>query len=259
MKETIRDKATLYCGDTLEILPTIPAMSIDAVITDPPYMLAAGSNGSVGGKIGTWGDMMNAALFFSTWYREVWRVLKQTGAFWTFCNWRSLSVIQKALFDARIPFTQLIVWDKLWISTAAKNQLRQSYELIVLAAKKDFIINDRSQPDILKCKWMASNSPGKYHPAEKPVDLLNELIRLSSLGSEHIVLDVFMGSGSTGVACIQNDVQFIGIEQDPEYYKVAKERIESAREQKQLFELTAGANNGLHGDQKSAGQNCLFN
>ena len=69
------DAVTIYHGDSMEILPTIERGSITAVVTDPPYVIGAVSAGNMASKSGGWADMMNSALWFSAWYREVDRVL----------------------------------------------------------------------------------------------------------------------------------------------------------------------------------------
>lgn len=213
----------LYERDCLEILPRIKTASIDAVITDPPYVLLAHSSLQAG-KMGVWADMMNAAYWYAAWYREVWRVLKPSGSFWTFCNWRSLVVSQKAMADAEIGLTSLLVWNKM-IPGLGSRGLRPYYEMVAMAAKSDFKIRNRSIGDIWERKWQSSRGE-TAHPAEKPVDLLVKIMEICELPPGAVVLDPFMGSGTTGVAAMQCGLNFIGIEENTRWFVVAQTRID---------------------------------
>lgn len=80
--------------------------------------------------------------------------------------------------------------------------------------------------------WRRAAIPSQkhFHTCEKSVDILSRIIRASSRADD-IVLDPFMGSGSTGVACVQEGRRFIGIEREDKYFEVAKRRLEESREQ----------------------------
>lgn len=217
---------TLYRGDCLEILPTLPPASLDAVMTDPPYLIGAVSVGNSRAKSGTWADVNNAAWWFSQWYGQCWRLLSDTGHFATFCNWRSLPMVICAMAQARIQATSCIVWDKEWIGPAAPSAFRPTYELIVHAAKPDARIINRSMSDIMRCKWMAVHSGTTGHPAEKPLDLA---VRLISAMSPQVVLDPFCGSGTFLLAASQLGIRSIGIELDPACFEMARQRLLAAQ------------------------------
>ena len=87
----------------------------------------------------------------------------------------------------------------------------------------DFCNNDRIPSNIIECPV---NKKNKYHETEKPVKLLEDLINIFSIDENHIILDFTMGSGSTGVACLNTNRKFIGIELDEKYFNIAKDRIE---------------------------------
>ncbi len=129
------DFATIYHGNSMDILPQIERGSVTAVVTDPPYVIGAVSAGNMASKAGGWADMMNSALWFTAWYREVDRVLHRRGSFWTFCNWRSLPVVMRAAIDTGLPVTSMLVWDKEWIGPGGQQGLRPSYELCALMAQ----------------------------------------------------------------------------------------------------------------------------
>lgn len=191
-------RRVIYHGDAMEILPTLGRSSIDACVTDPPYVIGAVSAGNMASKAGGWADMMNSALWFSTWYRQVGRVLRRTGVFWTFCNWRSLPVVMRAAIDADLPITSMMVWDKEWIGPGGSQGLRPSYEMAALMCQPDFSIPDRGTADIFKHKVGSYKATG--HPAEKPEGLLRRMLATCELPSDGVVLDPFLGSGTTAVA-----------------------------------------------------------
>lgn len=83
--------------------------------------------------------------------------------------------------------------------------------------------------------WQMKRDKGKnYHSCQKPINILERLIRTHS-NEDAIVLDCFMGSGSTGLACLNTNRQFIGIELDEKYYKIAQERINETKKQTKLM------------------------
>jgi DNA modification methylase len=223
--ETIGD-ATLYLGDSMEILPTLP--KVQAVLTDPPYGINTKSDGS--GKLSPWGDLCNAAYWYAAWIAAVRERLTQDGCLWTCLNWRSLVTFQKASCDISWPIESLMVWDKQWIGPGGQRGLRPSYELVALFANPDFAVKDRGLPDVQPFPVGPHKPNG--HPAEKPVALMDFLVKHSGTGT---VLDCFLGSGTTGVAAMKAGRPFIGIEQDAKWFDIACRRIEEVHSQGQLF------------------------
>ena len=162
---------------------------------------------------------MNSARWFRDWYAECRRILKPTGALWTFCNWRSLPVVMKAAIDSDFPVASVLVWHKDWIGPGGSVGLRPAYELVALLPMPEFSIADRGIPDVWTHKW-ASHKPNG-HPAEKPVELLARIIRESGGG---VVLDPFLGSGSTLVAAKNVGAVGIGIESEERWCSLAADR-----------------------------------
>jgi site-specific DNA-methyltransferase (adenine-specific) len=219
--------ATLYLGDCLEILPTLP--KVDAVITDPPYGINTKSDGS--GKLSPWGDLVNSAHWYAAWMGAARARLQPTrGVMWTCLNWRSIVTFQKAACDIAWPIESLMVWDKCWIGPGGTRGLRPSYELVALFAHGDFGIKDRGLPDVQRFPVGSYKATG--HPAEKPQALKDFLVKHSGDGT---VLDPFMGSGTTGVAAVQAGREFIGIEMDPVWFESACRRIDEAQKQQPLL------------------------
>ena len=217
---------TLYLGDCLEVLPTLEAGSVDAVVTDPPYIIGAISTGTENAKCGTWADMQNASYWFSEWFALSKKTLRNTGYLSLCGNWRSIPTILCGLSRVKWSATSCVIWDKQWIGPAYTNAFRPTYELAIVAAMQDATIPDRSASDLFRGeKWCAGHSKTTKHPAEKPVDFMSYLVR--NLSPERgLVVDPFMGSGTTGVSAIHDGRRFIGIEMDESNYAEARGRIQ---------------------------------
>jgi DNA modification methylase len=213
--------ATLYCGDCLEILPTLGP--VDAVVTDPPYSIPTqvASGREITRSVG---DLSVIETAFRVYFGQWFSGLSEEGRAFVFCDGTSYPVIFRASFGN---FSQaLLIWNKKQIGMG--REFRKSHELILHAWKRGTpIFSDGiGRADILECAPVPSES--RVHPAEKPVDLVSDLLRVCGA----TILDPFMGSGTTGVACARLGRNFIGIEIEPRYFDIACERI--AREYAQL-------------------------
>ena len=215
-----RARWCVVTADCLDVLPTLPSGSVAHVITDPPYIIGAKSDGQ--GKLSPWADWTNAAVYFAAWMREVRRVSR--GAFWCFSSWRTLVTLQKAACDLRWPIESLLVWDKDWIGPGGPNGLRPSYELAALWCADDFGLSNRGLPDIVRVPWSSQKPNG--HPAEKPEELLRLLVEWSAKPDD-VILDPFMGSATCGVSAIRSGCRYIGIELDAAWAETSRERLEA--------------------------------
>lgn len=227
-------KWSIHDGDCLDVLPTLGALSFDALITDPPYMIGAVSVGNSRSKSGTWADMMNVSHWYAAWLGDSRRLLKDTGHALVFCNWRTIPTLIRAFDLCSWPVTSCLVWDKEWIGPGGPAGFRPRHEIILHAAMPDARIADRSLPDVLSEKWMAGNMRTTEHPAEKPVPLLESLCRTVADGGA--VLDPFAGSGTTGVGAIRAGCsRFVGIEAERTWADVARTRLDDAARQVPMF------------------------
>jgi len=224
MKPYYEDElVTLYHGDAFDILPDLPAGSVDHVVTDPPYILAAGSSSTRGSKTGGWADMMNASHWFSGWYRHAKAATRHTGSIWTFGNWRSIPVMMRAAIDADLATTSLLVWDKDWIGPAGPQQLRTQHEMCMVLTREGFRQHDRSQGDVLRIR--ASSSKPTGHPAEKPVGLMRRIVELTGCPTGGTILDPFAGSGTVSVAAKAEGVRTVAVEAEERWCEVAAKRL----------------------------------
>jgi site-specific DNA-methyltransferase (adenine-specific) len=217
------DNVTIYHGDALEVLPELANNSVDCVLTDPPYVIGAVSAGNMASKSGGWADMMNSAMWFSAWYRHCGRVLGQDGVMWSFLNWRSLPVVMRAAIDAEMPITSMAVWDKEWIGPGGNQGLRPSYEMVALLCRPDYAIRNRGVADIFRHKVGSYKASG--HPAEKPEGIISQLLDVSCLPGSAVVMDPFMGSGTTLAAARARGLRVIGIEAEEKWCEYAASRV----------------------------------
>ena len=217
------DLVTLYHGDCMDILPGIPDGSINHFVTDPPYTLAAASSSMKGSKTGGWADLMNAAVFYTSWYRMVKQCLKNTGSLWTFGNWRTIPCMMRAAIDSDLPAVSLLVWDKKWIGPAGPKGLRSQHEVCMVMARDGFVQPDRSQGDVLSVQALPRT--GKGHPAEKPLPLMERIVQLTGSQPGEVVCDPFTGSGTTLVAAKSLGVKAVGIESEERWCEVAANRL----------------------------------
>lgn len=214
--------------DCLEGLKEIPDSSVDLVVTDPPYGIGIKSQGGAkggGAKLNPWADICNASLWYTAWIKECKRILKDDGALWSFINWRYLPTLMKAGYDAQWSVESLLVWDKCCIGPGGLKGLRPSYEQVVLFAMPDFKIENRSLADIQRFKWSSTKPTG--HPAEKPLDLIRWIIQASGKTDGAVILDPFMGSGTTGCAAVREGCSYIGFEMEPSWAEKGQARIDA--------------------------------
>ena len=216
-----RDGITIYNQDCLDVLPLLG--NVDLIVTDPPYNLNLFS--ALKMKTGSWGDVMNSAYFYAQILRLCYeRTHIRQGAAWVFNSWRSLPVLQKASYDAEWMMESLLVWDKQWIGPGGTKGLRPSYELVALFCHDAFGLANRSLPDIWRHKFASQKSTG--HPAEKPVALMAQILRESLVHrADAVVLDPFLGSGTTLVAAQALGCRAIGIEVEERYCELAANRL----------------------------------
>ena len=209
MEKQIIGDATLYLGDCLEILPTLE--KVDAVVTDPPYGIGRDgqkqSTGRHGGRKG---------YEFMGWDsnrpdKEVFDLM--------------LSIADKHVIWGGNYFADLLPASAGWLIWDKGQKLSQSDgELAWSNIGNAIRIRLLNRVELLK--------DGAEHPTQKPINLMTWCVEHTK---GHRILDPFMGSGTTGVACMNLGRKFIGIEIERKYFDIACERIEAAQSQQRLF------------------------
>lgn len=213
----------LYNGDCLEVMKDIPDKSVDMVLTDPPYLMNYQSNYRKSKYNKIENDKNNFDLI-KKYFEECNRILKDNTAVYCFCSWHNVDFFKKE-FEKQFELKNIIVWEK---NNKSMGDLKGAYapkhEFILYGHKGRRLLNGFRFPDILKAK----RTVNKYHPTQKPVELLNTLL-LNSSNENDIIFDGFMGSGSTGIACMNTNRRFIGIEKDKNYFDIAEKRIKEVK------------------------------
>lgn len=238
----------IICGDALEIMNQIPDGSIDLVVTSPPYNLKNSTgNGMKDGRGGKWA---NAALQkgytnyddcmphkeYVKWQRrcltEMMRLIPEDGAIFYNHKWR----VQAGLLQDRqgivegFPVRQIIIWKRKGGLNFNAGYFLPTYEVIYLIAKPEFKLAQKANAygDV----WEFTQEMNNEHPAAFPVNLIDRIV---SSTNAKIVLDPFMGSGTTAISTINYKRDFIGIDISPEYCEMARKRIEKHQSQGKLW------------------------
>lgn len=199
----LTDYIQLYCGDCLDLLPRISSKK-DAIVTDPPY----GINIIHGGGRGING----------------WRDYRKQG------SWDSIRP-SKEYFDLLLQYKYIIIWGG-------------NYFTDYLPPTQQWLMWDKGQRNFSladgELAWSNQNrairiityprgrmkKEGGLHPTQKPIEVMKWCIEKAKIPTGTTIIDPYMGSGTTGIACIRTGYKFIGIERDPAYFEIAKSRIE---------------------------------
>lgn len=218
MKEVIGN-AELWLGDCLEILPTLG--KVDALVTDPPYGMSwPCDNGRFSG-----GSPESRA-------RRGKHNKKYEGAITgddkpfdpsPFLDYQNVILFGYNHFAARLPVGTTLVWIKRF--EQGYGSFLSDAEVIWMKGGHGVYCHRNTD--------MAANANIRQHPSEKPIGLMEWCIKKIKL--PETILDPFMGSGTTGIACMNLGRKFIGIEIEPKYFDIACERIENAQRQGRLF------------------------
>ena len=203
---------TLHLGDCLEYLKTLPTASVDAVITDPPYGIQA--------------DKANAHSSIRDnpqWRRVNWDAERPSSA--VFVELQRVALVV-AIWGGNF-FADLLPASSGWLCWR-KPQAETGFSLA------DAELCWTNRPIAVRMQTITRRD-GNLHPTQKPVAVMQWTMEALRIHPGATVLDPFMGSGTTGVACMQTGRNFIGCEIDPGYFAIAKKRIEDAAAQPPLI------------------------
>jgi site-specific DNA-methyltransferase (adenine-specific) len=259
-REQIGD-ATLYLGDCLEILPTLG--KVDAVVTSPPYNMGVSAGGGFAnnrghyksdcgykkrGGGGKWngGDLAHGYgvhddkmpwVEYEDWQRRFllacWAQLNDAGAIFYNHKPRAQRCVVWLPTDLNpgLPLRQIIIWARAGGINFSPTHYVPTHEWIILLAKPDFRLRDKKASGAGDVWYIPQESSTK-HPAPFPLELPRRILETTNALT---VLDPFMGSGTTGVACAKLGRKFIGIEIEPKYFDISCKRIEDAYKQPDMF------------------------
>lgn len=209
-------------GDCLQLMNDIPDKSIDCIITDSPYGFGYQSNMKKNKDLPMFYDRNTSWL--NEWLYKANKLLKDDGHLYMFAPVQKIDEFKQKVENFFI-IKNILVWDKKGFGMGdLYGQYAPSYEFIIFAVKEQGRkLNGKRERDLLSF----TKTKCELHPTQKPMDLLKYLITKST-NENDTVLDCFMGSGSTGVACVNTNRNFIGIELDENYFNIAKNRIEES-------------------------------
>ncbi len=238
LPEKYRNK--FHVGNTIEVMKKFPDESIDLIVTSPPYNLKNSSgNGMKNGRGGKW---KNAALIngysnhhdcmphqeYVEWQREclaeMMRLIPENGAIFYNHKWR----VQRGLLQDRqdivedFPVRQIIIWRRKGGINFNPGYFLPTYEVIYMIAKAKFRLTKgaNSYGDI----WEFGQEMKNPHPAPFPIKLIEKILESTDA---KIVLDPFMGSGTTAIAAHRLDKEFVGIDISKEYCELAESRLKN--------------------------------
>ena len=226
----------IKCSDMLLELRQLSDNSIDCLVTDPPYKIVSGGcTKPLGGVLGSVtsgilnrniNNVKTGSLFdynslsFAEWLPEVYRVLKPKSHAYIFISGRRLNELTNEALKTGFIWQNLLVWKKQNV-TPNKWYMNRCEFILMLRKGGAKPINNMGSTT---CLEFLNPTGNKTHPTEKPVDLLKHLI-LNSTKENETVLDPFMGTGNTGIACIDTNRNFIGFEIDTKFFKFAENKL----------------------------------
>jgi DNA modification methylase len=211
-------------------------VSVDLVVADPPYVISRDSNfhtmkdrrnARTGTSFGTW----DIEFDNNPWISKSFDILKDGGSMIVFNDFKKVSDVVVIATKAGFEFKDVIVWEKT--NPMPRNRDRRyapSLEMMMWFVKKKkarWTFNRQNSSYQSPVMRYASESGGafrRFHPTQKPVKMIEEIIKIHSNTGE-LVLDPFMGSGTTAIAAINTDRQFVGFELNEEYYSILSNRI----------------------------------
>ncbi|MBT2767592.1 site-specific DNA-methyltransferase [Stenotrophomonas sp. ISL-67] len=229
-------KNELIHGDALTVLPTLPAGSFDALITDPPYasggVHAASRQQAPSAKyirsglhddfVGDERDQRSHLAWMRLWLAECSRVLKDGAPVLLFTDWRQLPLTTDALQCAGFTWRGVAVWDKTEGVRPQLGRFRNQAEYVVWGSKGAMPLGRRAPvlPGVIR---EAVRKADKHHMTGKPTDLMRKLVQICEEGGR--ILDPFAGSGTTLLAADMEGYSWTGVEVTKHYHDIARSRL----------------------------------
>lgn len=207
----------LELGDCVDVLRTLDSNSIDAVVTDPPYGIDYQSSRMTSDKRlpKIQGDSSPYIWFL----KDAYRVVKPGGCLLCFCRWDSQEDFRRSIELSGFKVKSQVIWDREHHGMGdLKASFSPRHDVIWFAIKGKFTFHSKRPASVIRSKRLPAGD--LKHPNQKPVDLMQKLVE-SVTPENGVVLDPFMGVGTTGSACKNIDRNFVGIEIDEVYFDMA--------------------------------------
>ncbi len=224
------ENGILYCGDSLELLPQFSKDDVDLLLTDPPYKIAT-TGGGIAGRRQYLKDIKQAKIEQGVDYS----FLDGFDNWIVFCSKSQLIELLNIANSRKNTRWDLLFFHKKNPAPFVNNNFLYDTEYIVFSRLQGRLFGDYHDRHRYK-EIVVKKRLGNLHPTVKPLEVIEWLLRVGSQ-KEEIVLDPFLGSGTTAVAAEKLNRRWIGIEINPEYCEIAKKRIEEELRQPKLLEV----------------------
>lgn len=235
----MEERYKLYNGDCLEVMKNIPDKSIDLLITDPPYLHIKGGSKCKRVNRGVYDEKKEIKSKMSDFDEPqiflflniVKNKMKKMNAY-IFCSKLQITSYLKWISQYKKYQYDILIWDKCRNGLIGHKAFATNIEYIIRIYEYGCGLREVKNGDKLISEYYQKiqripPAKNKKHPAEKPTELIRRFILLSS-DENDLILDPYMGSGTTGEICLDTNRRFIGIELDENYFNIAKERIENS-------------------------------
>ena len=235
----------LYNDDCIKVLKTMKPNYVDLIFADPPYFLSNDGLSIHNGQVvsvnkGEWDKKQNykdVISFTQEWISESYRILKNGGSIWISGTQHNIFDIRESMLRVGFKIMNIVIWHKTDPPPLIyKTRFKFSYEFIIWGSKGKcktfnydsmFTLDGQEMHDVWNIAAVGLDEKKYgYHPTQKPEKLLDRIIRSTSNKGD-LVLDPFMGSGTTCFTAKKLERRTLGIELNSDYFKIAKARIES--------------------------------
>lgn len=216
---------------------------VNLIVADPPYVISRESNfhtmkdrknARTGTSFGSWDEEFDN----NDWIKASFDILKDGGSLIAFNDFKKVSDIIRIATNVGFEFKDVIVWEKT--NPMPRNRDRRyipSLELMIWFVKKKkekWVFNRQDSPyqsPVISCASESGGAFKRFHPTQKPVKLIEKIIKVHSNEGD-LVLDPFMGSGTTAIAALNTNRKYTGFELSEEYYHILSDRVNEAQKEK---------------------------
>jgi len=217
----------IYNMDCIEGMKQIDDNSIDLIVTDPPFVPTVRGSTVLNSKFYNKDDLSNFLILEGWWetiLRECKRILRNKKLMYTFCDWRTYPSFWRSALRLKFNTINTVVW--IHNSARRYSKYRYCYNLIFIyskgTVKRICPTGTKDGFDVWECKNISSKK--RLLPSQKPLELFKKII-LDASNKNDVILDPYIGSGTTALVCKQLNRHFIGFEIDKDYYNVGLQRL----------------------------------